>query len=63
MMGESGMEEIPVKQGLYRNHGDRISCGMMYCIGGLEFERKKFFGMLEEILNNPAQQYKYFKFA
>lgn len=24
MIGESGMEEIPVKQGLYRNHGDRI---------------------------------------
>lgn len=28
-------------------------------IEGIEFERKNFFGMVEEILNNPVQQYKY----
>ena len=36
---------------------------MRYYIEGIEFERINFFGMVEEILNNPAQQYKYFKFA
>ena len=33
---------------------------MMHYMEGIEFERKNFFGMFEEILNNPAQQYKYF---
>ena len=36
---------------------------MMYYIEEIEFEKKIIFGMVEEILNNPAQQYKYFKFA
>ena len=33
---------------------------MRYYIEGIEFERINFFGMVEEILNNPTQQYKYF---
>lgn len=34
---------------------------MGYYIGGLEFEKKKIFlWCVEEILNNPVQQYKYF---
>ena len=33
---------------------------MMHYMEEIEFERKNFFGMFEEILNNPAQQYKYF---
>lgn len=38
--------------------GYRVEWGIV--IEEIEFERKNFFGMVEEILNNPAQQYKYF---
>lgn len=33
---------------------------MRYYIEEIEFEKKIIFGMVEEILNNPTQQYKYF---